>query len=143
MNHAVQILRSALNEDAYWVCLNCGCVHRREFSNQERRAYTVEEINSRRRTEPKWRSYGSRTMIGNINTDGRGNHLIARKIALFSRLNKIQSSLVNSLERNYWEARPKLMSCANKLAVPNFVQETAWKIYARSGKNETDYGPIN
>ncbi len=43
----------ALNEDAYRVCLNCGCVHRRELSNQERRAYTVEEINSRRRTERK------------------------------------------------------------------------------------------
>ncbi len=79
-------------------------------------------------------------MIGNINTDGRGNHLIARKIALFSRLNKIQSSLVNSLERNYWEARPKLMSCANKLAVPNFVQETAWKIYAEVAKMKLTMG---
>lgn len=129
-----------LNEDAYFVCLNCGCVHRREFCNQERRAYTVEEVNSRRRTEPKWRSYGSRTVIGNINTDGRGNHLIARKVALFSRLNKIQSSLVNSLERNYWEAKPKLMSAANKMALPNFVQETAWKIYAEVAKMKLTMG---
>lgn len=129
-----------LNDDSYFVCLNCGCVHRREYCNSERRAYSLEEINNRRRTEPKWRSYGSRTVIGNVSQDGRGNHLLGKKAALFNRLNKIQSSLVNSLERNFWEARPKIMSLINKMNLPNFMQETAWKIYTFIAKKKLTMG---
>jgi transcription initiation factor TFIIB len=127
-------------EDGMRVCQSCGMVVSRVYSDAERRAYNMDEVNNRRRTEPKWRCYGCRTVIGQINTDGRGNALQPRKRALFSRLNKIQSSLVNSLERNYWEAKPKLLTLCSKLALPNFVQETAWKIYSSVAKRKLTMG---
>jgi transcription initiation factor TFIIB len=127
-------------DDGIRVCQKCGMVIGREYSNTEKRAYNMDEVNNRRRTEPKWRSYGCRTVIGQISCDGRGNTLQPRKRALFSRLNKIQSSLVNSLERNYWEAKPKLLTLCSKLALPNFIQETAWKIYSTVAKKKLTMG---
>ena len=78
------------------------------FVSQERRAYTAEEVKQRRRTEPRLRSYGPRTVISIVKTDAKGRQLAAKKQALFARLSKIQGSLINSIERNYWEAKPKL-----------------------------------
>jgi transcription initiation factor TFIIB len=127
-------------DDGVHVCKTCGVVHGREFSNTEKRAYNLDEVNNRRRTEPRWRTYGCRTVIGQISTDGRGNTLQPRKRALFSRLNKIQSSLVNSLERNFWEAKPKLLTLCSKLTLPNFIQETAWKIYSTVAKKKLTMG---
>jgi transcription initiation factor TFIIB len=66
--------------------------------------------------------------------------LEARKQALFSRLSKIQGSLVSSLERNFWEAKPKLNSLALKLSVPNQIVETAWKIYTEVAKQKLTMG---
>jgi transcription initiation factor TFIIIB Brf1 subunit/transcription initiation factor TFIIB len=120
--------------------MNCGCVHRREYSNEERRAYTSEEISNRKRTEPIWRSFGSRTLIGNINADISGNKVALQNRILFARLNKIQNSLMNSLERNYWESKPKLMTAANKLCLPSFIQETAWRLYSEVAKNKLTQG---
>ncbi|WP_457556838.1 transcription initiation factor IIB [Candidatus Harpocratesius sp.] len=108
--------------------------------NAERRAYNADEISSRRRTEPLWRCFGNRTVIGQYNTDSRGRHLHPEKRALFSRLNKIQGSLINSLERNYWEAKPKLHHIATRLDIPDFIQETAWNIYKLSAKKKLTMG---
>ena len=36
----------------------------KEFVSNERRAYTALEVQNRRRTEPRWRNYGPRTVIG-------------------------------------------------------------------------------
>ena len=129
-----------LNDDTEYVCVNCGLVLGRYLSNSERRAYNIEEINNRRRTEPLWRSFGNRTVIGTINQDIHGKHIHPQKQALFSRLSKIQGSLINSLERNYWEAKPRLISLGNRLSIPDFVVETAWKIYKRAAKEKLTMG---
>ena len=106
--------------------MNCGTVLSPYLINSERRAYNASEISSRRRTEPLWRCFGNRTIIGNFNTDARGKQLQPQRRALFARLSKIQGSLINSLERNYWEAKPKLSTLSNRLAIPNFIKESAW-----------------
>lgn len=129
-----------LNRESEWVCQSCGCVISIQLINSERRAYNAEEINNRRRTEPTWRSFGNRTIIGQILTDARGKQIQPGKRALFSRLNKIQGSLINSLERNYWEAKPKLATLSSRLAIPNFIQETAWSIYRVSAKKKLTMG---
>ncbi|MHA1777868.1 MAG: transcription initiation factor IIB [Promethearchaeota archaeon] len=108
--------------------------------NAERRAYNRDEINSRRRTEPLWRKFGNRTVIGQFTMDSRGNHLLPEKRALFARLNKIQGSLINSLERNFWEAKPKLSYIANRLDIPDYIQETAWNIYRLAAKKKLTMG---
>ena len=129
-----------VNEDGTRVCSNCGLTFGQELVDSERRAYTTEEVKSRRRTEPKWRSFGPRTVITGVHTDARGHHLEARKQALFSRLSKIQGSLVSSLERNFWEAKPKLNALALKLSIPGQIVETSWKIYTEVAKQKLTMG---
>lgn len=128
------------NEDGVKVCRNCGLTFGQAFVESERRAYTNEEVQMRRRTEPKWRSFGPRTVITGVQTDARGHQLEAKKQALFSRLSKIQGSLVSSLERNYWEAKPKLTTLSNKMQIPNQIVETAWKIYTEVARQKLTMG---
>ncbi len=126
--------------DGNKVCLNCGLIFERTFVGNERRAYTVEEIQSRRRTEPRWRDFGPRTMLPNTKTDSKGKSIEANKQALFSRLSKIQNSLISSIERNFWEAKPKLKMLTSKLNIPEHIAETAWKIYSIVAKKKLTMG---
>lgn len=129
-----------VSRDGMRVCQNCGMTFGQAFVDSERRAYTNEEVASRRRTEPKWRSFGPRTVITGVGTDARGHHLEARKQALYSRLSKIQGSLVSSLERNFWEAKPKLNALALKLSIPSQIVETGWKIYTEVARQKLTMG---
>jgi transcription initiation factor TFIIB len=128
------------NSDGMRVCTSCGMTFGQAFVDNERRAYTSEEVQNRRRTEPKWRSFGPRTVITGVSADARGHHLAAKQQALFSRLSKIQGSLVSSLERNFWEAKPKLNALALKLSIPSQIVETSWKIYTEVAKQKLTMG---
>lgn len=129
-----------INEEGMRVCTNCGLVISRAFVTQEKRAYTADEVKNRRRTEPRWRNYGPRTVIGINSPDAKGHMLKGRRQAMFNRLSKIQGSLVNSLERNFWEARPKINQLARKLNVPEHILDTAWKIYSEVAKQKLTMG---
>jgi len=122
------------------VCLNCGLTFGRNLVGSERRAYTVEEVQKRRRTEPRWRDFGPRTMLPNTKTDSKGRVIGAKEQALFSRLSKIQNSLISSIERNFWEAKPKLKMLASKMNIPEYIVETAWKIYSVVAKKKLTMG---
>ncbi len=126
--------------DGNRVCLNCGMIFGKLFVGSERRAYTVEEIQNRKRTEPRWRDFGPRTMLPNSKTDSKGKSIGAKEQALFSRLSKIQNSLISSIERNFWEAKPKLKMLTSKLNIPDYISETAWKIYSLVAKKKLTMG---
>jgi len=126
--------------DGKIVCRHCGMCFGSQLVGSERRAYTAEEVRSRRRTEPVWRCFGPRTVISTIKTDSKGRQLPARKQALFARLSKIQGSLISSIERNYWEAKPKLQAVANKLGIPDYIIETSWKIYSEVARQKLTMG---
>lgn len=126
--------------DGNKVCLNCGVIFERTYVGNERRAYTIEEIQNRRRTEPRWRDFGPRTMLPNTKTDSKGKSIGAKEQALFSRLSKIQNSLISSIERNFWEAKPKLKMLTSKLNIPEYIAETAWKIYSIVAKKKLTMG---
>jgi transcription initiation factor TFIIB len=128
------------SRDGNEICINCGLIIERTFVGNERRAYTVEEIQSRRRTEPRWRDFGPRTMLPSTKTDSKGKSIGAKEQALFSRLSKIQNSLISSIERNFWEAKPKLKMLTSKLNVPEYISETAWKIYSIVAKKKLTMG---
>ncbi len=128
------------NADGMTVCQNCGIVTGRNLIGVEKRAYTQEEVESRRRTEPRWRNFGPRTIIGLNATDSKGRQLAGRRQSYFNRLSKIQGSLVNSLERNFWEARPKMNQLARKLNLPEHILETSWKIYTEVAKQKLTMG---
>jgi transcription initiation factor TFIIB len=126
--------------DGNKVCLNCGLIVARTYVGNERRAYTIEEIQSRRRTEPRWRDFGPRTMLPTTKTDSKGKSIGPKEQALFSRLSKIQNSLISSIERNFWEAKPKLKMLTSKLNIPEYISETAWKIYSIVAKKKLTMG---
>ena len=128
------------NIDGLMVCTNCGTVSGKEFVGFEKRAYTAEEVKKRRRTEPCWRNYGPRTIIQKNSSDTNGILLQGKSKAFFNRLSKIQGSLINSLERNYWEARPKIKQYSRKLNVPDYIIETAWNIYKEVAKMKLTMG---
>jgi transcription initiation factor TFIIB len=128
------------SRDGNEICINCGLIFERTFVGNERRAYTVEEIQTRRRTEPRWRDFGPRTMLPNTKTDSKGKSIGAKEQALFSRLSKIQNSLISSIERNFWEAKPKLKMLTSKLNVPEYISETAWKIYSIVARKKLTMG---
>ena len=100
----------------------------------------LDEVKNRRRTEPRWRSYGPRTIIGLNSPDAKGQAIEGKRQAMFNRLSKIQGFLVNSLERNYWEARPKLNALGQKLNIPEYIMETSWKIYSEVAKQKLTMG---
>jgi len=126
--------------DGNKVCLNCGMILERTYVGNERRAYTAEEVQTRRRTEPRWRDFGPRTMLPTTKTDSKGKSIGAKEQALFSRLSKIQNSLISSIERNFWEAKPKLKMLTSKLNIPEYISETAWKVYSIVAKKKLTMG---
>ncbi|MBD3195088.1 MAG: hypothetical protein GF317_08545 [Candidatus Lokiarchaeota archaeon] len=126
--------------DGNTVCINCGTVTGRDIVGNERRAYTAEEVSKRRRTEPRWRGFGPRTILPNEKVDSKGNRIGAKEKTLFNRLSKIQQSLVSSIERNFWEAKPKLKMLVSKLNIPEYIEETAWKIYVEVAKRQLTMG---
>ncbi|MBN1215010.1 MAG: hypothetical protein JXA99_06145 [Candidatus Lokiarchaeota archaeon] len=128
------------NRNGDSVCINCGMVIGRDIVGNERRAYTAEEVEKRRRTEPRWRGFGPRTILPNDKVDSKGNRMGAKEKTLFSRLSKIQQSLVSSIERNFWEAKPKLKMLVSKLNIPEYIEETAWRVYSEVAKRKLTMG---
>jgi transcription initiation factor TFIIB len=126
--------------DGNVLCLNCGMIFQKEFVDNERRAYNSEELNRRRRTEPRWRDFGPRTMLPNSKIDSKGHIINANGKTLFSRLSKIQNSLISSIERNFWEAKPKLKMLTSKMNIPEYIKDTAWKIYCVVAKKKLTMG---
>jgi transcription initiation factor TFIIB len=106
----------------------------------ERRAYSQEEIEKRKQTEPRWRDFGSRTVLASNKADYKGDYLNAEKKTLFLRLSKIQNSLITGIERNFWEARPKMKQLISKLNLPEYVHEMAWIIYSHAAKKKLTMG---
>ncbi|UCC18830.1 MAG: hypothetical protein JSV62_12070 [Promethearchaeota archaeon] len=122
------------------VCLNCGLILDIHLVENERRAYSKEEIEKRKQTEPRWRDFGSRTVLPREKVDYKGHYLKAESKTLFLRLSKIQNSLISSIERNFWEAKPKMKQLVSKLNIPEYIHETAWKIYSLAAKKKMTMG---
>jgi len=130
-----------ISDDNLFVCPNCAVIQDdKNFVYHEKRVYTRDEANSRKINEPRWRSYGPRTVINRNGRDAKNNDLSLKQKALFNRLSKIQQSLVNSIERNYWESNPKLNELCKKLNLSEYISESAWKIYSEAAKQKLTMG---
>jgi transcription initiation factor TFIIB len=79
-------------------------------------------------------------MLPATKTDSKGKSIGPKEQALFSRLSKIQNSLISSIERNFWEAKPKLKMLTSKLNIPEYISETSWKIYSIVAKKKLTMG---
>jgi transcription initiation factor TFIIB len=107
-----------------YVCRNCGIVHGQVFSDMPKRAFTAEEIQDRRQTEPVYGVSGSRTVIPRFGSD-----VPADKKQKYYRLAKIQRSTTSTFERNLSIAQPKLLGYASNLGLPRSITEEALRIY--------------
>jgi len=134
------ILPQIKNIGGNWVCLNCGMTFGRKYVNNERRQYNKQEINERKQNEPRWREVGARTFITNVRHDAKGKYLSPNRKRLFIRLSKVQNSLISSIERNFWEANPRLKMLCTKLNIPSAIKETAWKIYKKCAEKKLTMG---
>ena len=126
--------------DGQIICTNCGSVLGNDLVEDQRRIYNVKEINERIHNSPRWREVGPRTIIPNTIVDSKGQSLGPQGKSLFTRLSKIQNSLISSIERNFWESKPKLNLFASKLNLPEYIKETAWKIYTSVVKKKLTLG---
>jgi transcription initiation factor TFIIB len=126
--------------EGYKVCLNCGVVCGIELLQRERRAFTPEEIRKRKRTQIKWRNIGPRTLLSKTSVDFNGHDINPKKKSLFKRLSKIQRSLTSGIERNLWEAKPKMKLLVSKLNIPKYVYQTAWRIYVLAAREKLTMG---
>jgi transcription initiation factor TFIIB len=131
---------SITSKDGEIVCTNCGMVRGKNLMEKEARAFTQKEREQRKRTEIRWREFGPRTVLPNTRKDSKGKNIMPKGKTLFSRLSKIQRSLVSSIERNFWEAKPKLNLLTSKLNIPEHIKETAWKIYSVVAKKKLTMG---
>jgi transcription initiation factor TFIIB len=111
-----------------------------QLIQKERRAFNAEEFRKRKRTQVRWRNFGPRTLLSNTNFDFKGQHIDAKRKTLFKRLSKIQRSLTSGKERNLWEAKPKMKLLVSKLNIPEYVFQTAWRIYKSVVKKKLTYG---
>jgi len=131
---------SIVAKEGNLVCIKCGIVVGKNLVNTEERAFSTDDINKRKRTEKIWREIGPRTYIGKERKDSKGNVLDAEGKTLFNRLDKIQVSLIGSIERNLWEARPQLNMLCSKLNIPIHIKETSWNIYKECAKKKLTMG---
>jgi len=122
------------------VCINCGMVFGTQLTQKERRAFTHEELGKRKRTQIKWRNFGPRTILSNNNVDSTGHYINAKRKSLFKRLSKIQRSLTSGIERNLWDAKPKMKLLVSKLNIPEYVYQIAWRIYVSAAKKKLTMG---
>ncbi|MFW9998708.1 MAG: transcription initiation factor IIB family protein [Candidatus Hodarchaeota archaeon] len=122
------------------VCLNCGMVIGVVLLQKERRAFTLDERRKRKRTEKRWRAYGPRTILSNEIIDSKGKIIDAKKRLKIKRLSKIQRSLTTGIERNLWEAEPKMSYLVSKLNIPDYVFKTAWTIYKSAAEKKLTMG---
>lgn len=121
-----------LTRSDFVVCKNCGVVLRdKSYDYNERRTYTTSERDEKIRTCPTWRDFGPRTVLD-------PNEAASKR--LWGRLNRVHRSMVNGIERNLWEAYPKLSKLSSKLHIPYHIQEDAKRIYTLSAKKKLTMG---
>ncbi len=129
-------------EGGFFVCTNCGMVHDVIIDTTPRRAFTAEEVRSRKGSEPVYSKIGPRTVIRG-SRDAKGSQLNSEQKLKFSRLSKIHRSLTTSYERNLWVALPSLDRFQEQLGLPDIVAEDTLRIYTQAVREKLTLGRTN
>ncbi len=123
-----------------YVCRNCGVVHGPVIDDAPRRAFTQQEIESRRRSEPVFTDFGPRTVVPKSGVDIGGASLTPKQKQKYWRLSKIQRSVTTTFERNLSIAQPKLLNQASTLGLPRTVTEEALRLYKKAVRAKLTMG---
>jgi transcription initiation factor TFIIB len=132
-----------LNEEGgFFVCVNCGVVHDVVIDNTPRRAFTAEEVRTRKGNEPVISKIGPRTVIRG-SRDAKGMQLGAEQKFKFSRLAKIHRSLTTTYEHNLFVALPNLECFQEQLSLPDIVAKDTLRIYTQAVREKLPLGRTN
>ncbi len=123
-----------------YVCRNCGVVHGPVIIDSPRRAFTQEEIETRRSSEPVFTDFGPRTIVPKSGVDISGSSLSPKQKQKYWRLSKIQRSVTTTFERNMSIAQPKLLNQASTLGLPRTVTEEALRLYKKAAHEKLTMG---
>ncbi|NVM31213.1 MAG: transcription initiation factor IIB [Candidatus Helarchaeota archaeon] len=123
-----------------YVCRNCGVVHGPVIIDAPRRAFTKQEIEERRSSEPVFTDFGPRTVVPKSGIDTTGSALSPKQKQKYWRLSKIQRSVTTTFERNLSIAQPKLLNQASTLGLPRTVTEEALRIYKKAVRAKLTMG---
>ncbi|NVM52653.1 MAG: hypothetical protein HWN66_03035 [Candidatus Helarchaeota archaeon] len=123
-----------------YVCRTCGVVHGPVIIDAPRRAFTKQEIDDRRRSEPVFTDFGPRTVVPKSGVDTSGSALSPKQKQKYWRLSKIQRSVTTTFERNLSIAQPKLLNQASTLGLPRTVTEEALRIYKKAVRAKLTMG---
>lgn len=111
------------------ICTNCATDLGSAIISVEKRCYDELERSSRKQNEVVSSHIGNRTTL---NPKGDTSRFGPKQAYHFIKLDRINRSLRGSIERNFWEAKPKLKTICNVLSIPDFVEALTWKIYSKS-----------
>jgi transcription initiation factor TFIIB len=123
-----------------YVCQNCGVVHGPVIVDSPRRAFTQQEIDQRRSSEPVFADFGPRTVVPKSGVDVSGTMLSPKQKQKYWRLSKIQRSVTTTFERNLSIAQPKLLNQASTLGLPRTVTEEALRLYKKAVREKLTMG---
>jgi len=127
-----------IERDGEIVCRRCGLVlYTLIDTAPEWRSFTLEEDTKKSRTgmfEKLWvHDKGLTTVIGDVNLDGRGRKISARRKLKFLTLRKwqLRSSAYRTEERKLAKALNEISLLASRLSLPRHVLNEASAIYRR------------
>ncbi len=123
-----------------YVCRTCGVVHGPVIVDAPRRAFTQQEIEERRSSEPVFTDFGPRTIVPKTGVDIGGTSLSPKQKQKYWRLSKIQRSVTTTFERNLSIAQPKLLNEASTLGLPRSVTEEALRLYKKAVRAKLTMG---
>ena len=129
-----------ISDDGIRVCRNCGLTFGQELVSSERRAYTPEEVRARRRTKPA----GGALVRGLSSPESKqtrrgGNYPPKNRpnLLAWAKFKGLSSILSNAITG---KAKPKLHALATKMTIPDYIVETAWKIYSEVAQQKLTMG---
>ncbi len=133
------VMPNIISSNGYNVCTNCGTTHSKVISYKPKMQPFLKTDVNPINIEPVRSPIGPRTIFkGNL--DGKGNFLSPKALMYYKRLSKINTGLVNGLERNLWIAISKLNQIKTQLNLPNYITEDTFRIYISAARKKLTLG---
>jgi transcription initiation factor TFIIB len=114
-------------------CDTCGLQFERAYSEQDVRVFDHDQT-KRRMRQPVHRKVGYRTTVGN-KKDLKTMKITIKQKIFFSRINKIQKSNTNSIERNMNKEITKILNCCNLLNFQEHVTNDVVELFREAIEN--------
>jgi len=128
-----------LKDTGYMVCTSCGTTFSRAISKSTKNLPIYDQEKNTRQNEKVYSPYGPRTLIKG-NRDGKGNYLSPEHLNKYRRLAKINRGLIDGFERNLYDAIPKMTLLNEKLKIPSYASQEAYRIYLIAAKKKLALG---